>query len=62
VTEESPQIDPSSSEIYAEPRVTGSGWYVFWETSSAYGARGRGLTEAQAIDLAARIRTGEERV
>jgi kynurenine formamidase len=41
---------------YAEPRKTATGWYVFWETTSMYGARGRGLSKEAAEDLAERIR------
>lgn len=45
------------SEFQAE--VHGSeetGYYVFWRTSNAYGARGSGLTRAAAEDLAVEIR------
>jgi len=45
-----------SDLTYAEPRNTATGWYVFWETTSTYGARGRGLSKEAAEDLAERIR------
>lgn len=46
-------------KAYAEHSPS-CGWYVFWETASAFGCRGEGLTKEQAEALAELIRTGQE--
>ena len=40
-------------------QCTSTGWTVFWETARAYGAKGWGLSQAEAVILANRIESGE---
>ena len=51
-----------NAHVYAEARqLEGDSWYVYWETSSAFGSRGANMTEQDARDLAARINSGEDK-
>ncbi len=37
-------------------------WFVYWQTPTAVGSRGVGFSRDEAVNLAERIRSGEEPV
>ena len=52
-------------EVSVRSHTDGGGteqWFVYWETPTAFGSRGVGLSREAAEDLAERIKSGEEPV